>query len=751
MRLPRSIPVVVLAAVLASPGLAQDDADDQSRGVARLSLINGDVSVRRGDSGDWVAAAINAPLVAHDRVFTGPNSRGEVQFDWANMIRLASHSEIRLSELAYRRYQIQIARGTVTFRVLRDSEADVELSTPAVSVRPTRKGTYRIEVREDGRTEITVRSGEAEVFTPKGVERLKAGRTMMVRGTASDPEFQIVAEVHEDGWDRWNYNRDRDLERTAGYRYVHRDVYGVEDLDHYGSWIYAAPYGYVWSPRVVVGWAPYRYGRWAWIDWYGWSWVSYDPWGWAPYHYGRWFWYRNAWCWWPGGFYGRHYWSPGLVGWFGWGRYSGFHIGFGFGSVGWVPLAPYEPFHRWWGRGYYGGYRNRTFIDNSINITNNVNITNVYRNARIQNAVTGLDTGDFTRGRSGNALRVTDGEFQRASLVRGALPVTPERESLRLADREVRRDVLPRGSEEGRFFSRRQAAAVERVPFDEQRRGMEQISRRAFENQRAEGVTRPVEGARGGEAVRSAERVDRSDTAERGWRRAGEPARQESTRPVERVERSERSADAERGWRRFGEPGASREVLGDRKAREATREEGSRGSRRFGEPVQRESRTEPGRVQRESNENWRRFEGRRESAPDPVVRDRGDVGRSESAPRVERPRDMDRGGRTERFEMPRRESPSFERPRGGDMRGGESIRINPPIVRERSSPRWEGGGSRSSGGFEGRAPRGSDGGGGRMSAPAPRSDGGGGARSGGGGGGGSSRGGGESRGGGRSR
>jgi len=69
----------LLAAVLAMAGLAWAQGDeDLGRGVARLSLLNGDVSVRRGDSGDWVAAAVNAPLVVEDSVITGVNSRAEI-------------------------------------------------------------------------------------------------------------------------------------------------------------------------------------------------------------------------------------------------------------------------------------------------------------------------------------------------------------------------------------------------------------------------------------------------------------------------------------------------------------------------------------------------------------------------------------------------------------------------------------------------------------------------------------------------
>src|SRR6266567_495981 len=130
-------------------GADPSEPDNGARGVARISVMSGDVSVRRGDNGDFVAAALNAPLVVGDRILTGSNSRAEVQFDGANMIRIAPDTEIRLSELADRHYQIQLARGVATFRVLRASEADVEVSTPQVSIRPKNQGIYRLAVRDD--------------------------------------------------------------------------------------------------------------------------------------------------------------------------------------------------------------------------------------------------------------------------------------------------------------------------------------------------------------------------------------------------------------------------------------------------------------------------------------------------------------------------------------------------------------------------------------------------------------------------
>jgi len=195
-----------LLAVIAAGSTAR--ADDSERGVARISLINADVSIERRDSGERTAAGTNAPLVVADRVLTGPGSRAEIQFDYANVVRLGSDSEVRMSELAGTRYQLQVARGTVEFSVLRDSRAQVEISTPAVSVRPTRKGLYRISVSDDGRAQITVRSGEADIYTPRGSEALSAGKTMLVQGTPADPEFQVVRAVEEDEFDGWNRDRD---------------------------------------------------------------------------------------------------------------------------------------------------------------------------------------------------------------------------------------------------------------------------------------------------------------------------------------------------------------------------------------------------------------------------------------------------------------------------------------------------------------------------------------------------------------
>jgi len=426
------------------PQQVDDDGYAPEHGVARISVVDGDVSVQRGDSGEFTAAALNGPLVANDHLATGQNGRSEIQFDFGNMLRLGPSSEVRMGELEDRHYLVQIAVGTTTFRVLRDSGADVEISTPTVSVRPAEEGSYRVTVFPDGTTEITVRAGRAEIFSPRGTETLSPGRTMEARGTPDDPEYMINAAIPQDEWDRWNVDRDSLLERSSSYQYVSPDVAGAEDLDAYGRWNNDPEYGNVWVPNVDPGWAPYRVGRWVDEDYYGWTWVSGDPWGWAPYHYGNWYMSSFGWAWYPGSRYGRHYWRPALVGFVGWGGGGG--LGFGFGNVGWVPLAPHERFRPWYGRGFNNGF----------NVVNG-RVDSNFRNARFVNGRSGLtsvNAGDFGRGRSvntNNFVRASSTDLTRAGSLQGRLPFSPTAESRRMSDARVNTRSLPRVNNNVRF------------------------------------------------------------------------------------------------------------------------------------------------------------------------------------------------------------------------------------------------------------------------------------------------------------
>lgn len=413
--------------------------------VARISFIRGDVSTQRGDSGDWGGTSINAPVVRGDQVATGENARTEIQLDYANILRLAAHSQAKIADLTPRRIQVQVGQGYASYTMLKGSEADVEIDSPNVAVRPLRAGRYRVQVNSDSETDVIVREGEAEITTPQGSTRVHAGEIISIRGT-DQPEYKVSSAPDRDDWDIWNSDRDHVVRDSESVGHTNRYYTGVNDLDSYGHWVYVPGYGNVWQPYQEATWAPYQTGRWVWEPYYGWTWVSYEPWGWAPYHYGRWFYYGNNWCWWPGPLYVgyRPLWSPAFVFFVGFGH----RAGFGFGSIGWFPVGPFDPFFPWYGRGF-----NRV---NVVNITNITVINNFhgrggfiaplgvrgrqpfFSNAHlaltdphVRGAITSVSAENFGRGgHEGLRHGVEEHELRESRVMTANLPVVPSRESL---------------------------------------------------------------------------------------------------------------------------------------------------------------------------------------------------------------------------------------------------------------------------------------------------------------------------------
>src|SRR5579864_254492 len=116
--------------------------EDTSPGLVRISLIQGDVSTQRGDTGDWAAAALNEPLVGGDSISTGDNSKAELQLDQGNILRLGNNSQAKIATVERvqnqrAQIQVQIRQGLAYYSVFKDSEADVEIDTPNAALRPT--------------------------------------------------------------------------------------------------------------------------------------------------------------------------------------------------------------------------------------------------------------------------------------------------------------------------------------------------------------------------------------------------------------------------------------------------------------------------------------------------------------------------------------------------------------------------------------------------------------------------------------
>jgi len=491
----------------AEPGGPEGEAPATTdQGVARISLIHGDVSTQRGDSGDWSAATLNQPVMGGDKVSTADGARAELQLDFANLIRLGPNSKANIANFTKKDIQIQLSEGILNYSVSKDSEVEPEIDTPNVSVHPAHHdGVFRIEVRPDGDTVVIVRKGEAQIATPQGSTEVQAGEMATVRGTADTAQYKISEAPDRDDWDQWNSDRDHVIQNANSWRHTngnHRYT-GAQDLDAYGQWKNVPDYGDVWVPNEGSDWAPYRDGNWVYEPYYGWTWVGYEPWGWAPYHYGRWFPYGGAWAWWPGPAYVGYnpFWAPAYVSFWGWGGGFGFGVGFGgWGGFGWLPIGPCDYFHPWWGgyrgrfgvvggRGWnggrFGGFRPLHGGNRFSNIAN-------FHDPHVGRGMSAIGAGKFGGGPA-RPVAVTRQQLGGARMMAGNLPVVPSHASLSASGRAAAPSTVRNGSQ--RFFGSVHNNMARPVSFQQQTASLRQTMQRSHVG------AIPAGGRFGGESV----------------------------------------------------------------------------------------------------------------------------------------------------------------------------------------------------------------------------------------------------------
>lgn len=344
-------------------GVVTDDDDDTDvvkARVARISFIRGDVKIKRVDNDEWEKAVVNLPLVEGDEIATGDGARLEMQFNNYAHMRLDENAYVKFSTLKDAGVALSLTQGTLVLRITNFDRAGgyYEIDAPKTTVALEKSGSYRIDAGQAGDQELRVavkEGGSARVYSDDAGFTLKSGRSarVFVEGNNAGEWETIAGTQNSDEFDEWNSDRDSTIAkrlRSAYYdKFYDQDIYGADDLNDNGEWIYTSTYGYVWRPyssaiNSYANWSPYRYGHWRWISPFGWTWINDEPWGWATYHHGRWVYDRGYWVWCPYGYYRpkRSWWFPALV-----------VINIFNSNVCWYPLGYHRRWHNY--NGHHGG------------------------------------------------------------------------------------------------------------------------------------------------------------------------------------------------------------------------------------------------------------------------------------------------------------------------------------------------------------------------------------------------------------
>jgi len=421
---------------LAAPGSVRADEGDPPGRVARLSYLEGAVSLQPAGLEEWTAAERNRPLTGGDRLWTDQQSVAELDMGDA-VLRLGGMTGFAFLNLDDRLAQIQLSAGVLILRVWDTSSGQsYEIDTPQLAVELRQPGVYRIEVDEPGNTTLVkVSDGEAIALGSEGAMPIDAQRVMVFTGSATGTSLSYSAASlgPPDDLDTWSATRDRQEQESPSRQYVADDTPGTYELDDNGRWQSTPEYGYVWTPAVVVAaWVPYRFGHWVWISPWGWTWVDDAPWGYATFHYGRWVYLRGSWCWVPGPRPLRPVYAPALVAWTHGPGFGG--PGTGGPNVGWFPLGPHEVYAP-------AGRVSEAYVRNvntaNTTITSASYISDVYQN-RVTNiryvngsaaAISAVPQNVFISAQrvTGHALPVTAATLAGMTVAPAAPPVAPQR------------------------------------------------------------------------------------------------------------------------------------------------------------------------------------------------------------------------------------------------------------------------------------------------------------------------------------
>jgi hypothetical protein len=409
---------------------AANDANDPPSRVARISFLDGSVSIQPGGAGDWGSAVRNRPMTIGDKLWTDKDSRAELQTGVVS-IHLGSMTALSFLNLDQTITQMRLAEGSINFRVKEIRQGDTyEVDTPNLVFTITQAGAFRIDVNENGdNTGITVIRGAGTVTASGKTYDLQPGQRGVFNGTDNVESTIAPQAPPQDGLDKWANDRDLGEQNSVSQRYVPDDMPGTQDLDNNGTWSQDGDNGPIWYPaEVSPGWAPYSNGYWSYVGPWGWTWVDYAPWGFAPFHYGRWGFIGGRWGWYPGPRIGVSIYGPAFVGFLGGGFGFGFGVGFG---VGWFPLGFGEPFHPWYHGGF--GYVNRinvrnTAFRNASVIRSGGNFNYAY--AHNTRAVTAASRSAFTGGQAINrsAAHIDEASLRNAQVTNRA-GVSPTRQS----------------------------------------------------------------------------------------------------------------------------------------------------------------------------------------------------------------------------------------------------------------------------------------------------------------------------------
>jgi len=290
--------------------------------AARLTYMQGTVTVNQAGGAVGVPAQLNLPLLSGVQLVTAQDGQAEVEFEDGSVVRLTPNSALSLDELTVDpsgvfTTNLSLLHGLAYLELRATPQYQYWLNAGGDVVSPVENATVRVNFDEPPAI-FSVLDGTAHVERQNGFQTdVRAGESLS--DGPSDSSYTLTQGVVPDSWDQWNEDLDQSAAAQAAdttdvrNNYAGPDGYGWSDLDANGTWYDVPGQGPVWQPDLAVddsGFDPYGYGSWIEYPGAGYLWASGYPWGWTPYRCGDWSYFSGfGWGWAPGAGCGAFGWG----------------------------------------------------------------------------------------------------------------------------------------------------------------------------------------------------------------------------------------------------------------------------------------------------------------------------------------------------------------------------------------------------------------------------------------------------------
>jgi hypothetical protein len=247
--------------------LGQHYSDATYAQIARISYVEGDVRIARGEqnekpAGDaWEEAVADLPLETGFSLVTG-NGRAEVEFEDASTLYLGENSVLTFNDLhttsGVPYTEVALLSGTVSLAVkpyIYGETFVLRTPTDYFAVKHPPRVFVRINSYIDATT-VTSQESDGLQFPQLEGKVLAKGQMMTLRegrliGVGPDDSGAYVE------WDQWV--ADRVAQRTAAMADVMKDagltspLPGLASMKGQGTFFACAPYGTCWEPATTDG------------------------------------------------------------------------------------------------------------------------------------------------------------------------------------------------------------------------------------------------------------------------------------------------------------------------------------------------------------------------------------------------------------------------------------------------------------------------------------------------------------------